>query len=83
MRKISKQTKKMISNNQQSEDRYEQIKAQWRAANHRYYEKVKDDEEFKRRRSEYHKQRYRRLKAARLEAAAREQAEARARAACA
>ena len=70
----------MISNNQQSEDRYEQIKAQWRAANHRYYEKVKDDEEFKRRRSEYHKQRYRRLKAARLEAAARE---ARARAACA
>jgi len=75
---------KMISrktlNKQQSEDRYEQIKAQWRAANHRYYEKIKDNEEFKRRRSEYHKRRYRAQKAAKHQAQA--EMEARARAAC-
>ena len=73
----------MTNNDQQSIDRYERIKAQWRAANHRYYEKVKDDEAFKRKRSEYHRQRYQRLKAARLEAAAREREEARAQEACA
>ena len=55
----------MLSVNQQKEDRYERVKAQWRKANHRYYEKMKDNEDFKRKRSLYHKARYQRLKALR------------------
>ena len=47
-------------------DRYEIIKAQWRAANKRYYDKVKHDAEFKRKRSEYHRRRYQARKEARL-----------------
>ena len=74
---------KTTLNDQQRLDRYETIKAQWRTANHRYYEKVKNGEEFKRKRSEYQKRRYQAQKAARLEAQAREASEARARAACA
>ena len=73
----------MINTKQQNKDKYERIKAQWRAANHRYYEKVKNNEDFNRKRSEYHKQRYQRLKAAKLEAAAREREQLRAREACA
>lgn len=64
---------------QQRADRYETIKAQWRTANKRYYDKVKHDDEFKRKRSEYHRRRYQQKKAATATATA---VDARARAAC-